>query len=154
SRPPGTMAPRAGERETPRRRAHRQTAAAEEAHVKRLRGLVERRALLNPANAGGGHPSGSGACPPGSGGPPSGRGLVCRTSRREAPMKMSRSVLFPVALALLFGAGWATVPDALASQAGGLPELSEQVRALQALVGSLQAVVAQLQAANTDLGNA
>jgi len=69
-------------------------------------------------------------------------------------MKMSRSVLFPIALALLFGAGWATVPDSAASQAGGLPELSEQVRTLQALVGSLQAVVAQLQAANTDLGNA
>src|SRR5262249_9604325 len=69
-------------------------------------------------------------------------------------MKTSRSVLFPAVLTFLFGAGWATARDAAASQAGGLPGLSEQVEALQRMVGSLQVVVTNLQSANTDLANA
>jgi hypothetical protein len=68
-------------------------------------------------------------------------------------MKFSRSALFPIAIAFLLGAGGID-RDAAASQAGGLPELSEQVHALQTLVASLQAIVTSLQSANADLASA
>src|SRR5262249_26495388 len=88
------------------------------------------------------------------GGPP--RSLRFRIARGAGgnAMKTARGVLGPVVLGFLCGAGWATARDAAASLAGGLPGLSEQVQALQTLVGNLQVVVTTLQSANTDLANA
>lgn len=62
-------------------------------------------------------------------------------------MKTMQYHRFLIVLVSLLVAGGRTVPDALADQAGGLPELTAQVQALQN-------TVALLQAANTTLQNA